>query len=159
MSSRTWSAKTAGRRRPDDFQARLQTETRRYCLEAQGPRVSLRPEQKLGSRRRIQRRRPRCASSRRAPGERDGSAAMIQSAEKRGKIIRHLEAAMELADQLQDGGNDVSHRTSARCGALTVILAGQRRLLGDCQRNGHYFILGRRESRFLAVENRASCAK
>jgi hypothetical protein len=28
---------------------------------------------------------------------------MIESAEKRGEIIRHLEAAMELADQLQDG--------------------------------------------------------
>jgi hypothetical protein len=28
---------------------------------------------------------------------------MIDSAEKRGKIIRHLEAAMELADELQDG--------------------------------------------------------
>jgi hypothetical protein len=28
---------------------------------------------------------------------------MIDSAEKRGRIIRHLETAMELADELQDG--------------------------------------------------------
>jgi hypothetical protein len=28
---------------------------------------------------------------------------MLDSAEKRGKIIQHLETAMELADELQDG--------------------------------------------------------
>lgn len=33
---------------------------------------------------------------------------MIESAEKRGKIIRYLEAAMELADELQDGETTIS---------------------------------------------------